>query len=154
MNSAPPQTSMHPTRRVQLAIIAVGFVLFALSFGASRLIDQIKREPAAVPDEREIAAQLLEEKLGGPGYFHRTPIIVPGGGPDASRPAPHGKIRITLHDAQAQLPQVAEARKFEAEKMARVEKLFDQLSEPSGSRIAGEVTIDLLQLNLALDEIR
>lgn len=139
---------MTPSLRAKLAIIGAALILLAISYGGSRLIHHATRDRLVIPDGRIAAATLLEQKLSGPQYFLRTAASTenaPSGQP--------GEVRITLAEAQAQIPRIVQARHFSGKQAAKIEQLVQRVVEPSPSRVVGDPTVDILRLNLALDAL-
>ena len=60
----------HGIRRIEVVVI---FLLLGLAIGAIWLLDGSHHSQFAIPDEKAVAAALLNEKLSGPRYFHSTP---------------------------------------------------------------------------------
>jgi len=113
----------------------------------------MRREQFVIPNEKAVAADLLNQKLSGAHYFQ---VASPGTGVHATEQAPpgDGEPRISVAEAEEQVGRIAKVRQFNPERAAKLEKLIDRVAEPSASRMTGEATINLLRLNLALDELR
>ncbi|MCE9611107.1 MAG: potassium-transporting ATPase subunit C [Chthoniobacter sp.] len=129
--------------RAKLAIVvaSVSLIVFIVCLG--KVIRESQRDRLLIPDEKAVAAAMLEKKLSGPGYFSATS--------DTDDPR---EPKITVDDAKAQVARVVSERHLDAEHAAKLNELIDRLSEPATSRIVGEATVNLLRLNLALDAQR
>src|SRR5215207_7949098 len=91
-------------RRRRIAVIVGGVLTVGLAVGL--LVIRPWSPGLEIPDEKAIAAQLLDQKLRGPRYFHPTkkPATFWGAG--------FGEIRIGVEDAKSQVPRISRAREL------------------------------------------
>jgi K+-transporting ATPase c subunit len=151
MTAVPHQSRRIGVRRIEVVLI---FFLLGLAIGAIWLLDSPRHQQFAIPDEKAVAAALLNEKLSGPRYFHSTPPAAEDRRLNEVAQLQGDEPRISATDARAQVDRVAQERQFTAEQTERLRKLIDRLVESSPSRMVGEASINLLRLNLALDELQ
>jgi K+-transporting ATPase c subunit len=129
-------------------IVVVVALLLALGIGTALLLLNVRRDYFTAPNEKVVAANLLNEKLSGPRYFQQAHSAT------QQLPSDDGEPRVSVAEARAQVVKIVKERQFDPERAAKLEQLIDRLAEPSVSRMIGEATINLLRLNLALDELQ
>ncbi|MES2308851.1 MAG: potassium-transporting ATPase subunit C [Verrucomicrobiota bacterium] len=120
------------------------FVLFLVAYGFS-IEHHHDWDPwigFQVPDENKTALVLLSQKLSGPRYFSWDVKTT-------QNPFPF----ITLSSALQQIDPVASQRHLNSSQKEILKKLIYRLVLPSSSRIVIEPKINVLQLNLALDQM-
>lgn len=147
-------TIHHRPLHMKLGNVCSALAAIGIAVGAAFLLQRMPRERFVIPDEKAAAAALLMEKLSGPRYFQfRSP-------PTSEHPPVRAPFlrdrgpRISVPDAHAQVERVAAERQFDAKHAATLHQLVDELAESSESRMAGQESVNLLRLNLALDELR
>jgi len=144
MTHATNKFCLSPALRAKLATVVtlLGLIVFILCLGKVILSGQ--RDRLTIPDEKAVAAALLEKQLSGPGYFS----------PTTTEPNDPREPKISVPDAKAQVARIVAERHLDAAHAAKLNDLIDRLAEPPKSRIFGDVTVNLLRLNLALDAQR
>lgn len=97
-----------------------------------------------VPDEISAGRTLLLEKFTGPRYYQLNPV------PEEGVPFPC----LSVQNAQAQTPAIIAARQLSLENAVRIQPLILRLTRPASSLVIGLDFVNVLQLNLALDDMR
>jgi hypothetical protein len=92
----------------------------------------MRREQFVIPNEKAVAADLLNQKLSGAHYFQ---VCLTWTGVHATEQAPpgDGERGSALPRQRSKLEESVKVREFDPERAAKLEKLIDRLAEPSSS---------------------
>jgi len=142
------KTTAVPDSKTPLRILAVyAGVLIALClfFATIAHLLRVNRpwDGFKAPDVTQAARELLLQKFSGPRYFQIVPDQDLPPGPN-----------ISVAHARAQVAEVVKVRQLPPEAAGKIEKLIEKLTVPPSSRVVGVDHVNVLQLNLALDELR
>jgi len=97
--------------------------------------------PVSEQAAKEVAQQLLAQKLSGPRYF--SPSYWENGEP-----------WIEVQDAWSQVPRVITERNLGPDDKLAIGQLIEKMSEPHPHRMVGGERINLSRFNLSLDAIK
>ena len=136
------KTAQVPWIAWALFAVVLGGLLMLFSFIAN-LDKQARRRGFKAPDDVQAARELLASKFSGPRYFQINTQA-------AGVPYPC----IPLDSARQQVAGIVTARQMPANAAAEIEKIIAKLTQPAASRVIGMDHVNVLQLNLALDELR
>jgi K+-transporting ATPase c subunit len=101
------------------------------------------REGVQVPDDVQIARELLAQKFTGSQYFQI------GEGKDQI-PYPY----ISVVNARTQIERIVKERKLVPAAGHQINQIIEKLTVPAPPRMVGLDHVNALQLNLALDQLR
>lgn len=142
MNRPIAKTTRVPWIAWVLFAVALAGLLMLFSFIAN-LDKQVRRRGFETPDDVQAARELLASKFSGPRYFQINTRAT-----DVPYPC------IPVDSARQQVAGIVAARQMPAEAAAEVEKIIAKLTQPAASRVIGMDHVNVLQLNLALDELK
>jgi K+-transporting ATPase ATPase C chain len=124
-------------------LIVLGLLLLFFGLIAHFSKSGSSTEEIKVPDDVQVARELLAQKFTGPQYFQL-------GDEKDQMPYPY----ISVINARTQVGRIIQERKLAPEAAAQINQLIEKLIVPASSRVVGIDHVNALQLNLALDKLR
>jgi K+-transporting ATPase ATPase C chain len=135
----------NPRQLISLIGVGLSFLCLLIVIVSVQRARNTPWEGFEKPDDVQVARERLSREFAGPRYFQKT-----AGSESPDLPFPF----IATPDAHTQIEGILTARALPAVSREPLDKLVDSLAEPSPSRVVGAERVNVLQLNLALDEMR